>query len=72
MDPYSEHLIESIRKDFRQAYIKQFLETVTGPEMYGVGKFEVYLEDGEWEIRPAEGWKQPDLRGILNVEKEQK
>ena len=68
--PYSKQhldpeLIEFVRKEFRREYIKQFLETVTGPDIYGVGNFELYLEDGEWEIRPVEGWKPAELRGIM-------
>lgn len=56
---------EYIRQEFKKMYDKTFLETVTGPDIYGPGNFEVYLENDRWEIRPVEGWKPAVLLGIV-------
>ena len=70
-DPISDHFIESIKTNLKRAYVKAFLEEVTGPLIYGLGNFEVYEdESGDWQIRPAEGWEPPELLGIFNVEEE--
>jgi len=63
-------LIDYIKRDLKRAYDKTFLETVTGPDTYGVGNFEVYLDDEEWQIRPGKDWKPAELRGIFNVPNE--
>ena len=63
LDP---ELVELIRKDLQREYDKKFLETVTGPDIYGPGNFEVYLDrNEEWQIRPIEGWRPAVLRGIF-------
>lgn len=59
---------EYIRRELKKAYDKEFLEVVTGPDIYGLGNFEVYLEKDQWEIRPVTGWKPAKLRGIINNE----
>jgi hypothetical protein len=71
VDPISEEFIESMRADLIRAYTKVYFEEYMGPYLYGPGNFEVYAdESGEWQIRPAEGWKPPELRGIFNVGEE--
>ena len=70
MDSDSE-FVQFVRKELKREYEKSFLETVTGPDIYGPGNFEVYEDESEdWQIRPVEGWKPQELLGIFNVEEE--
>lgn len=57
---------EHIRHELKMAYDKDILENITGPLIFGAGNFEVYLENDAWEIRPINGWKPAELRGIIN------
>jgi hypothetical protein len=57
-----------LRQELHKEYDKLFLETVTGPDIYGPGNFEVYLENDKWEIKPSKCWIPPKLRGIFNTE----
>jgi hypothetical protein len=65
-----ENFEEYVKNQLKNMYDKEFLETVTGPDIYGPGNFEVYFENNQWEIRPVEGWTPAEPRGIVTDEAE--